>query len=202
MKTHILPNRRINSREQTLLGLIGVLIFTWIVYNFIMVPVKEEIQNLNQSLLTRQVKLIKYKKALQQKEIITKQLEHFLPQFEQSMSTANPLPKVIENLQNELHLSKSTLTPKESENVYQFTKNEIDVEIDESFENLITFIFQLKNQPERVNLNTLRIVANEGNQDKLKSFMTLVQYVPNKESKISHELYGVRNFCIEKYHEY
>lgn len=180
--------KHLNRREAfmvmfILLTLTGYVLFTWL-----LLPARQEIETLNELLQSRRIKWLKYKKAAAQKEYITRQFEQLLPQFEQSASSSNPLPKVIENLQRELHLSSSTLTPRESEQIYTFTKNEIDMEMEESFENIVTFIFQLKNQSERVNLSSIRIVANEGKQSGLKTFLTLVQYVPGKESEVlKHE---------------
>lgn len=165
---------KLNKREQVLLFVTGGAAILWLLITLIIEPVIKENERLNDQIKYKMVQFCKMQKLLTQKN-------RFKDDFSKVSKLDKPdksgimdgskLLKTIDELQKKTGIQIENIAPVEPEILSFYKRLMVKVEVNDSMENIIKFIAELKNTPGKLNLVNITIMS--GQNDNLKTSLTV-----------------------------
>ena len=167
--------QRFNKRERTLLTLILTTAMTWLFIAFVIEPAIKDNEQLRDMIKSRTLQYLKLQKIVGQKNRFTKEFAKL-----SKLEKPNPgeidnsrLLRTIDEIQKKVGIQIENIAPIEPEVLTFYKRLLVKVEINDSMENIIRFIAELKESPFKLNLVNLTLVP--GIQDNLKASLTVAE---------------------------
>lgn len=165
----------LSKREKIILYLCLAMAFIFLIYNFALEPIKKKMQDLNQKVEIKQVKLEKNLAVLSKKEKIEKKYAKYEKNMQAKGADEEEIAAFlseIESLAQKNGLRINDMKPRPTKTVDFYKKFTVDLQAEGGIKQITQFIYQLQNDPELLRVDRLRLETKSQSQN-LTSYMLI-----------------------------
>lgn len=165
----------LSKRERNILYFCLSLTLVFLTYNFIFEPAQKKIDDLNQKVEVKKVKLEKNLSVLSRKEMIERRYAKYSKSLQARGTDEEELAAFlseIENLAQKNGLHISDMKPRPAKTVDFYKKFTVDLQADGDIKQITQFIYQLQNDPKLLRVDRLRLETKSQSQN-LTSYMLI-----------------------------
>ncbi|MBN2143705.1 MAG: hypothetical protein JW774_03680 [Candidatus Aureabacteria bacterium] len=164
---------RMNTREKLLFQIVIIAGLSWLILFFFVFPGQDRIARIKKEIEGKRLKLFQYQNAMKEEGTLEQKMAEIgqIPRLSASEEIEkSKLLKVIESVQQKIQgIQLLAMTPVESEKLDINRKLLVKIELEGTMENIVRFIYELKETPEKINLVNLRISSENIEGDKLRA---------------------------------
>lgn len=173
--------RPLTKREQNILIICIVLVFSYVGYNGVYKPTSERIQYLDERALTLQQQLKKSQMTISRSDLVGRKYADIIKRFKQSRSNEQEMSAIlseIENAAKQLNLQIADLKPQRVKSDEDFNWFSISLTISSGLDNIVQFLYAVQNEPYFFNVEEIRFDkgAQRGVED-LKTSLVLSRFL-------------------------
>ncbi|MBM3251572.1 MAG: hypothetical protein FJZ11_02155 [Candidatus Omnitrophica bacterium] len=168
--------KNISPREKNILLICILLIASYLVFNFIIGPISEKNNSLNNEIASQELKLKKSYNKVNLKD--SQELEYqnyadFIKQKDSDEQEMSALLSQIESVSAKIQIHVSDMKPLRVRAVDFYKKFSVELEAEGLLDEIARFIHTAQNQPYLLDVERLRIERRSMRTNKLKAFMLI-----------------------------
>lgn len=168
--------KNLSSREKIILAICILLILVYLGFIFVFTPIKTRIANLNDEISSKELKLKKSYKILNQKnavEEVYKNYADYMKQNEADEQEMSGLLSEVESVAAQVDIHISDMKPMRVRAIDFYKKFSVELEAEGLLENLTKAIHTLQNPPHFLKVERLRLERRSMRTNKLQCFMLI-----------------------------
>ncbi|MFH1655814.1 MAG: type 4a pilus biogenesis protein PilO [Candidatus Omnitrophota bacterium] len=168
--------KNISKREKIILTICALLILAYFLFNFVFEPIKRKIDDLNNEILTKELKLKKNYKVLNLKdvqEVEYKKYSDIMLQKDSDEQEMSSLLSEIESVSAGIDMRVSDMKPLRVKVMDFYKKFSVELEAEGLLDDITRFIHTIQNKPYLLEIERLRLERRSMRTDKLKAFMLI-----------------------------
>ena len=149
-----------SKREKKMAGVVVLVIFFSVVYRGVYVPLKNQVEFLNNKISVAEQRLSKTLKIIRRAKIAAKKYDDILDDFKQTVSDEQVMSSIlseIETVAGELKMRIADMKPKKVKRVDFYNNFSVSLSIDGQLSEIMLFIYRLQNSPHVFYIEELRL---------------------------------------------
>jgi len=168
--------KNISKREKIILVVCVLLISAYFTFNFVITPIREKIDDLNNEILTKEMKLKKNYKILNLKDTQEedyKKYSDYLKQKDNDQQEMSKLLSEIESVSGRIDIHVSDMKPLRVRAVDFYKKFSVELEAEGMLDEITRFIHSVQGKPYLLDVERLRLERRSMRTNKLKVFVLI-----------------------------
>lgn len=168
--------RNLTIREKLILAICITLVLIYVAVNFAFIPLKAKIDNLNNQIGIKELKLKKSYKVLNQQvpvENTYNKYSDFMKQKENDEQEMSALLSEVESITKQINIHISDMKPSRVRAVDFYKKFSLELEAEGLLDDLTKFMHILQSQPHLLKIERLRLEKRSMRVNTLKAFMLI-----------------------------
>jgi Tfp pilus assembly protein PilO len=168
--------RNLSKREKFVLSICILLVSVHLGFKFVFLPISNKINNLNNEISKKEIKLKRSYKTLNRQEAVQeayKRYSDYMKQKETDEQEMSTLLSEIESISKEIDIHISDMKPSRVKVIDFCKKFSVELEAEGFLEDLTKFVYTLQSPPHLLKVERLRLERRSIRTNKLKTFMLI-----------------------------
>lgn len=168
--------RKLTKREKIIFTICIISVLSYFGFNYVFLPLRAKINDLNNEISRKELKLKKSYKILGQKDSLEqtyKKYSAYVKQKDTDEQEMSMLLKEVDSVGKDIDISISNMKPLRVRAVDFYKKFSVELEAEGMLEDLTKFVHTLQSPPYLLKIEKLRIERRSMRTNNLKSFMLI-----------------------------
>lgn len=170
--------KHLSGRERNIFYLAVIIILLVILYAFAVEPLRKKWRDLNESVSSKEMQLLKNQKILSQKDIITQLYDKYAENIRMKGTVEEETAIILREIENIARTSNTYITdikPLKVEDKEFYKVYSVELETEGNMPDLSKFIYDLQNSKQILKVRYLRLNPKDEVGDMLKGYMIVTK---------------------------